>query len=129
MWYSLIRDQGILMFINYKRSMWIITTKTVESFINSVLIRNKSTAKEYKKRLKSFALFVDETYSITLDDLIKILLNAGKKSKKIDVYSLLSAYVSWLNKKNTKSPRSIKDWVSTSRHYCKDSTLRFHRKV
>jgi integrase len=49
--------------------------------------------------------------------LIKILLNAGKKSKKIDVYSLLSAYVSWLNKKNTKSPRSIKDWVSTSRHF------------
>jgi hypothetical protein len=48
--------------------------KTVETFVNNAGNVNKGTAKEYKKRLRLFAQFINETYSLSLDELIKTLI-------------------------------------------------------
>ena len=89
---------------------------TVDTFVNNALAQNKGTAKEYKKRLNLFSKFVREIYDLTLDELITTLTIEGY-GPKIDVYHLLSAYVSWLSKRGSMSPGSIKSRVATAKHY------------
>jgi hypothetical protein len=48
-------------------------TKTVETFVNNAGYVNKGTAREYRKRLKLFAKFVNESNSISLDELVETL--------------------------------------------------------
>jgi alpha-D-ribose 1-methylphosphonate 5-triphosphate diphosphatase PhnM len=92
-------------------------TKTVETFVNNAGYVNKGTAREYRKRLKLFAQFVSESYnSITLDELVETLTIMGH-GPKVDVYQLFSKYIGWLQQRGNMSPRSIKTWVSTARHY------------
>lgn len=90
--------------------------KTVETFFNNASNVNKGTADEYKKRLRLFARFINETYSLSLDELVKTLIVEGY-GPRIDPYDMFSKYIGWLKKGGTMSPRSIKTWVSTARHY------------
>jgi alpha-D-ribose 1-methylphosphonate 5-triphosphate diphosphatase PhnM len=91
-------------------------TKTVETFVNNAGYVNKGTAREYRKRLKLFAKFVNESNSISLDELVETLTIMGH-GPRIDVYQLFSQYIGWLQQRGNMSPRSIKTWVSTARHY------------
>jgi hypothetical protein len=90
--------------------------RTLEIFVENVANVNKGTDREYKKRLNLFAKFITETYTLTLDELIKTLTLEGQ-GPKIVVYHMFSNYVSWLQKRGTMSPTSIKTWISTARHY------------
>ena len=96
--------------------MAVILDTTVESFINNVSIQNIGTAREYKKRLVLFSRFVSETYNLTLDELVRTLTMQGC-GPRINTYELFSSYIVWLRHKGTMSPRSIKTWVATARHY------------
>src|SRR5918994_2272150 len=101
------------------RSPTITTTAentTVKTFINNTENVNKGTAKEYRKRLDLFGRFIVETYDLSLDELVKTLVVEGH-GPHIDIYSLFSKYVGWLRQRGTMSPRSIKTWTSTARHY------------
>src|SRR5918994_2370790 len=101
------------------RSPTITTTAentTVKTFINNTENVNKGTAKEYRKRLDLFGRFIVETYDLSLDELVKTLTVPGN-GPQIDIYSLFSQYIGWLRQRGTMSPRSIKTWVSTARHY------------
>ena len=92
-------------------------TKTVEDFLNGSENQCESTAKEYRKRLELFAKFVQENYdSLTLDELIETLTKEGR-GPRIDVYQFAINYLAWLKRRGTMTPRSIKTWVSTARHY------------
>jgi integrase len=91
-------------------------TKTVETFVNNAGYVNKGTARECRKRLKLFAKFVNESNSISLDELVETLTIMGH-GPRIDVYQLFSQYIGWLQQRGNMSPRSIKTWVSTARHY------------
>src|SRR5215208_70128 len=93
-----------------------IKNTTVKTFINNTENVNKGTAKEYRKRLDLFGRFIFETYDLSLDELVKTLTVQGN-GPQIDIYLLFSKYVSWLLQRGTMSPRSIKTWVSTARHY------------
>src|SRR5918994_3833341 len=94
-----------------------IGTKTVEDFLNGSENQCESTAKEYRKRLELFAKFVQENYdSLTLDELIETLTKEGR-GPRIDIYQLAINYIAWLKRRGTMTPRSIKTWVSTARHY------------
>lgn len=91
--------------------------KTVENFLNGSENQCESTAREYRKRLELFARFVHENYDyLTLDELIETLTKEGR-GPKIDVYQLAINYIAWLKRRGTMTPRSIKTWVSTTRHY------------
>jgi integrase len=94
----------------------VAENKTLDNFINNISVQNTGTAKEYKKRLNLFSKFVNETYDLTLDELMETLTVMGR-GPRIDVYEMLSRYVGWLHKRGTMLPRSIKTWVSTARHY------------
>jgi hypothetical protein len=89
---------------------------TVETFVNHAENVNKGTAKEYRKRLDLFGRFVFETYDLSLDELVRTLTVQGN-GPQIDIYQLFSKYIGWLRQRGTFSPRSIKTWVSTARHY------------
>jgi integrase len=108
----------------------IENNNTVSSFINNAKAQNEGTAREYKNRIRSFGSFVRETYDITLDELVEILTvtttkvqrhrsknNARTKIGIVNVYQVLSDYVAWLIKRGSMSPRSIKTWLSTARHF------------
>jgi integrase len=62
------------------------------------------------------ANFVNETYSLSLDELIRTLTIQGH-GPRIDVYELFSNYIAWLHKQGTMSSSSIKAWISTARSF------------
>lgn len=89
---------------------------TLEKYIKNSALSNVNTAYEYRKRLDSFSLFVRQDYSLSLDQLITTLTTISH-GPKIDVYDLLSNYVSYLHNKGNISPVTIKQRVSTARSY------------
>ena len=68
------------------------------------------------KDLKLFAQFINDIYSLSLDELV-ITLTVMGKGPRIDVYSMFVKYIAWLKQRKTMSARSIKTWTSTARHF------------
>jgi integrase len=79
-------------------------------------ISSKKTAADYRKRLNYFKIFVLKNYDLTLDDLVTALTHYSH-GPKIDVYDLLSDYVSYIRKEKNLSPLTLKLLVSTVRSY------------
>jgi integrase len=80
-------------------------------YVNSFAVSNKRTSIEYFGRLLAFEQFINENYDFTVDDLV---IN---KIFSVDIYDLLSSFVTWLSSRTDKdgnkllSPVSIKNRV------------------
>jgi hypothetical protein len=98
------------------RQIVLENNKTVSKYIRGVEVTSKNTAKEYLKRLTNFQGFVSQKYDLTLDELITTLTIKGK-GPKIDVYDLLSEYVSCILQLKNTSPLTLKLRVSTVRNF------------
>jgi integrase len=79
---------------------------------------SQKTGRIYKERLNYFIKFLNiEHPSLSLDELIKTL-NVESYGPKIDVYDLLSSYVSYLlQKEGNIAPITIKQWVVTVKNF------------
>ncbi len=89
---------------------------SVNSYITRKARSSKNTALHYTRRLNVFASFVFQKYNLTLDELIKTLTTPSH-DPKIDVYDLLSDYVSYIQEQRDVSPLTIKILVSCARNY------------
>jgi integrase len=98
------------------RQIVLENNKTVSKYIRGVEVTSKNTAKEYLKRLTNFQGFVSQKYDLTLDEVITTLTIKGK-GPKIDVYDLLSEYVSCILQLKNTSPLTLKLRVSTVRNF------------
>jgi integrase len=63
--------------------------------MSSIASQSPYTVRAYTSRLKKFAIFVEQTYSLDLDRLIKKL-----QKKQIDIYRLFSTYNLTLSHEN-----------------------------
>jgi integrase len=75
---------------------------------------NKSTAAEYRKRLTSFSDFVFRKYGYSLDHLIEGLT---RDDKSLNIYEVLSSYVTFLNSYGTLSPQTINYRLTTATNF------------
>jgi integrase len=90
--------------------------QTVRKFIDSVASANTNTAYEYQKRLDYFGRFLKYKYSLSFDELVDAL--NSNLSPSINVYDLLSSYVTYLQKKEViPSASTIKAWVTTVKNF------------
>ena len=94
-----------------------ISSKAISQYIESVTIHNRKTSYTYLRRLINFDVYFSKTYNFTIDD---YLIN---KTFTIDVYTLLSGYISYLTT-NYVSPDgfklsniTIKNTINTVRNF------------
>jgi hypothetical protein len=86
-------------------------SEAILKYVNSFAVSNKRTSIEYFGRLLTFEQFINENYDFTVDDL---LIN---KIFTVDIYGLLSSFVTWLSSRTDRdgykllSPVSIKNRV------------------
>jgi integrase len=86
-------------------------SEAILKYVNSFAVSNKRTSIEYFGRLLTFEQFINENYDFTVDDL---LIN---KIFTVDIYDLLSSFVTWLSSRIDRdgykllSPVSIKNRV------------------
>jgi integrase len=88
----------------------ISISQSIDRYVKLVSRSNKGTGKEYLYRLIPFEKYCVSTHNFTLDELLI------SKTKTIDVYELLSGFVSYLIDKNSFSNLSIKHRVITARN-------------
>ena len=93
-----------------------ISNQTVNKYIKSMEMSSQKTAADYRKRLNYFRDFVLKNYNLMLDELI-VTLTTHPHGPKIDVYDLLSDYVTHIHKERNVSPLTLKLLVSTVRSY------------
>jgi integrase len=84
----------------------------LNKYIKNIGSMNKSTAYEYQFTLTTFAEFIFNDYSITLDRLI-IKLKEGSE----DPYEILSGYVSYLQTGYNISASTLKERVITAKNF------------
>lgn len=96
--------------------MTAIANSTVNSYITRKAISSKTTALHYTRRLNVFANFVSQKYDLTLDELVKTL-TTHSHGPKVDVYELLSEYVSYIQVQKDVSPLTFKILMSCARNY------------
>jgi integrase len=93
---------------------------TISNYINNVEQMSKATAFEYRKRLRSFAIFVREKYAYNSIDVLIDKLTTKEKKKNtplVTLYDVLSSYVSYLNRKGTVSPYTLKQRMVTVKNF------------
>ena len=91
------------------------THDPIIEYLSLVKDMSTSTADEYKDRLNNFRRFVNEKFKLSIDQLIRQLENGA-----LDVYSVLSRYVTHLHSNDNKhnlSPTTIKLRISTARGF------------
>jgi integrase len=71
-------------------------SQAILKYIRSISVTNKRTANEYLWRLLTFDTFIKENYSFSVDEI------TVSKTFSVDIYDLLSNYVSWLNNRTDK---------------------------
>jgi integrase len=76
---------------------------------------NARTGYEYSKRLEYFGKFIAKEYHLTIDEII-LTMTRPSQGPHIDIYDLLSGYISYLQKSGIK-PSTIKYWISTARGF------------
>jgi integrase len=81
-------------------------SQAILKYIRSVSVRNKRTANEYLGRLLIFETFIKENYSFSVDEL------TINKVFNVDIYDLLSDYVSWLSGRTNKDGSKLLSSVS-----------------
>lgn len=81
-------------------------SQAILKYIRSISVTNKRTANEYLWRLLTFDTFIKENYSFSVDEI------TVSKTFSVDVYDLLSNYVSWLNDRTDKDGRKLLSNVS-----------------
>lgn len=91
-------------------------SKAIGQYIKPISESNRRTGYEYLKRLESFQDFIAQNYSFTIDDL------ALSKMFNVDVYEMLSSYVSYLINKTSDdgygiSSLTIKQRVTTTKNF------------
>ena len=92
-----------------------IASSTVNKYVKSAATMSSKTAYEYSRRLHNFAVFVKKEYRLTIDKLIITLTKTGR-GPKIDIYELLSSYVSYLQKTDISS-LSVKMFATTIKNF------------
>jgi hypothetical protein len=76
-------------------------SKSISQYIKTISESNIRTGYEYLKRLESFQGFIAQNYDFTIDDLTL------SKMFSVNVYELLSSYVSYLINKTSDDGYSI----------------------
>lgn len=71
-------------------------SQAILKYVRSVSVTNKRTGIEYFRRLLTFEEFIKENYNLSVDEL------TINKVFSIDIYDLLSSYVSWLSGRVSK---------------------------
>ena len=87
-------------------------SQSIDRYVKLVSRSNKSTGREYLSRLKQLEEYCISTHNFTLDD----MLITKSKTAQIDVYELLSGFVSYLIDKNSYSNMTIKQRIITARN-------------
>jgi integrase len=91
-------------------------SKSISQYIKTISESNRRTGYEYLKRLESFQGFIAQNYDFTIDELTL------SKMFNVDVYELLSSYVSYLINKTSDdgysiSSLTIKQRVTTAKNF------------
>jgi integrase len=81
-------------------------SQAILKYIRSISVTNKRTANEYLGRLLVFEAFIKENYDFSVDEL------TINKTFSVDIYDLLSNYVSWLNNRTDKDGSKLLSNVS-----------------
>jgi integrase len=81
-------------------------SQAILKYIRSISVTNKRTANEYLGRLLIFETFIKESYDFSVDEL------TINKTFSVDIYDLLSSYVSWLNNRTDKDGSKLLSNVS-----------------
>jgi integrase len=84
-------------------------SQSIDKYVKLVSRSNKRTGKEYLSRLKQFEEYCISVHNFRLDDLLT------SKTVEIDIYELLSGFVSYLVDKNCYGNLTIKYRVITAR--------------
>jgi integrase len=87
-------------------------SQSIDKYIQLVSRSSKGTGREYLSRLKQFEGYCISIHNFRLDN----LLISKSKTVEVDIYELLSGFVSYLIDKNTYSNQSIKHRVITARN-------------
>jgi len=93
-----------------------MTSTAIAQYIKTTSESNRRTGYEYLKRLESFQDFISQNYDFRIDDLTL------SKMLNVDVYELLSSYVSYLINKTSDdgyniSSLTIKQRVTTAKNF------------
>src|SRR5215216_4524635 len=86
-------------------------SQAIAKYIKATSESNQQTGREYKSRLTKFEEYCNSRYNFNLDDLLV------SKTFKVDVYDLLSGYVSYLITKANYANLTIKQRVVTARNF------------
>jgi len=73
---------------------------------------SKSTAREYRFRLQYFSRFTSKEYKMTVDNLVHQI----KEGSEVP-YDVLRNFVSYLQKNNSMSTLTLKQWVVTAKNF------------
>lgn len=84
----------------------------ISAYISNVNMMGASTAREYKFRLDSLRVFIENTYDISIDSLID-QIKCGSK----DVYDILNQYGAYLKTNNNISNLTLKQRVVTVKNF------------
>jgi integrase len=83
----------------------------ISEYIANVSMMNKLTANEYHARLKTFKIFIENKYSLSVDDIISEI-----KKNRADPYSLLTEYARHLGEHKI-STLTLKQRVVTVKNF------------
>jgi integrase/recombinase XerD len=89
----------------------VVTNDIISNYVADISIMNKLTANEYHSRLKTFEVFIENKFSLFIDDVIS-KINNGKQ----DPYSLLTEYARYLGGQNI-STLTLKQRVVTAKNF------------
>lgn len=87
-------------------------SQSIDRYVKLVSRGSKTTGKEYLSRLRQFEQYCISTHNFRLDD----FLLSKSKTIEVDVYELLSGFVSYLIDRNSYSNLTIKQRVITARN-------------
>jgi integrase/uncharacterized coiled-coil protein SlyX len=89
-----------------------LASDRISTYISDVNMMGSSTAREYKFRLDSLRVFIENTYDIYVDTLIDQIKQGSK-----DVYDILRRYGGYLKTKNNISNVTLKQRVVTAKNF------------
>jgi integrase len=96
------------------------TSKSINQYVKTLLDSNRRTGYEYLRRLEHFENFIEENYKFSVDELIE---NSGNK---INIYNLLSSYVSYLINSTSDDGRSISNLTVKQKVITVKNFLEYH---
>ena len=89
-----------------------LTSDKISAYISNVNMMSVSTAHEYRIRLNSFRIFVENTYKITVNILIEQIKQGSRNA-----YDILSQYGGYLKTSNNISNLTLKQRIVTVKNF------------